>query len=572
MVTFLDIGNRIPNAPLTKLYLPTGKKIKYEYDSLNRLKEKGIVTDTAEYYSELYTYEEGGYHEESVTGVFRGPSATTIKPDRETTFVSEVIDRLVREDNAALNKTYFYEYDDFGNIEKITTYNYTAGNSLTGGVTKSYAYDSNKRLTSVTENGVTQSISGYDALGNPASYKGKTLTWTRGRMLASCGNNSYLYDMDGVRQEKTVDGVVHTYYTDGTKIIAEKVGEKVFEYYYDAQGIVAFKYDGAVYYFKKNLLGDVDRIYDANKNLVAEYKYDAWGNHRVYTGTGIDITDSSSYNNSVAKLNPFRYRGYYYDTETGLYYLNSRYYDPEIGRFISPDSIEYLASETINGLNVYAYCLNNPVMFSDSTGCASWIDNLLKALAGVAIIGALVVGSIFTGGTLSVVLAGAAIGAVAGAISSTISTAISGDWSNFGNSFLMSTAFGGVSGAIAASPLNIGWQMGLNAVLNVSSYAVTTTINGGNITLGGLLFSSATGVITGIVGGSGLMNGNTMASAAAAFGAKNFFRTIGANFWKKGFDIAVRNSINAFIIGGALNGAYSQFSYWLNPQGQFVGW
>ena len=296
------------------------------------------------------------------------------------------------------------------------------------------------------------------------------------------------------------------------------------------------------------------------------------GNHRVYTGTGIDITDNSSYNNSVAKLNPFRYRGYYYDAETGLYYLNSRYYDPSIGRFISPDSIEYLASETINGLNVYAYCLNNPVMFSDSTGCASWIDNLLKALAGVAIIGALVVGSIFTGGTLSVVLAGAAIGAVAGAISSTISTAISGDWSNFGNSFLMSTAFGGVSGAIAASPLNIGWQMGLNAVLNVSSYAVTTTINGGNITLGGLLFSSATGVITGIVGGSGLMNGNTMASAAAAFGAKNFFRTIGANFWKKGFDIAVRNSINAFIIGGALNGAYSQFSYWLNPQGQFVGW
>ena len=78
-----------------------------------------------------------------------------------------------------------------------------------------------------------------------------------------------------MRQEKTVNGVVHTYYTDGTKIIAEKVGNKVFEYYYDAQGIIAFKYDGAVYYFKKNLMGDIDRIYDANKNLVAEYKYDA---------------------------------------------------------------------------------------------------------------------------------------------------------------------------------------------------------------------------------------------------------------------------------------------------------
>ena len=72
---------------------------------------------------------------------------------------------------------------------------------------------------------------------------------------------------------------------------------------------------------KKNLMGDIDRIYDANKNLVAEYKYDAWGNHRIYTGTGIDITDNSSYNNSVAKLNPFRYRGYYYDTELSQNYI-----------------------------------------------------------------------------------------------------------------------------------------------------------------------------------------------------------------------------------------------------------
>ena len=120
----IDIGNRIPNAPLTKLYLPTGKKIKYEYDSLNRLKEKGIVTDTAEYYSELYTYGEGGYHEESVTGVFRGPSATTIKPDRETTFVSEVEFR-------GLSITDKYEYDLHGNISK----------KVTGGKEIRYIYD-----------------------------------------------------------------------------------------------------------------------------------------------------------------------------------------------------------------------------------------------------------------------------------------------------------------------------------------------------------------------------------------------------------------------------------------------
>ena len=212
------------------------------------------------------------------------------------------------------------------------------------------------------------------------------------------------------------------------------------------------------------------------------------------------------------------------------------------------------------------------MLYSDRTGCASWLDTFLKVLVGVAIIGALVVGSVFSGGALSVGLAGAAIGAAAGAVGSTVSTVISGDWSSFGNNFLMGTIVGGISGAIAASPLSIGWQAGVNALLNISNYAVTTTFNGGNITLGGLLFSGITGMIAGFVGGSGLMNGNTMASASAAFGAKNFFRTIGANFWTKGFEIVARNSINAFVVGGALNGGYSLLSSWFNSQGKFIGW
>ena len=487
------------------------------------------------------SYEEGGYHEESVTGVFRDPSATTIKPDRETTFVSEVefrglsitdkyeydlhgniskrvtggkeirytyddIDRLVREDNAALNKTYFYEYDDLGNIEKITTYNYTTGNSLTGGVTKTYSYDSSKRLISVTENGVMQSISGYDALGNPASYKGNTLTWTRGRMLASCGNNSYLYDMDGVRQEKTVNGVVHTYYTDGTKIIAEKVGEKVFEYYYDAQGIVAFKYDGAVYYFKKNLMGDIDRIYDANKNLVAEYKYDAWGNHRIYTGTGIDITDNSSYNNSVAKLNvaklnPFRYRGYYYDTETGLYYLNSRYYDPSIGRFINADDISYIQPTDINGLNLFAYCYNNPIMYVDPTG--QFIVSLLLTLGTLALSGIAVgiVGQLASDLVTSVMVRefvfsswedylGSAIGGAIGGMLSLIpgfgyaAAVIGGTIGTFAG-----LAIGKVTGSNNMSWADIGIQTGISMGVNIVAGLFTAYLRIPGITKGSHSFT-----------------------------------------------------------------------------------
>ena len=97
---------------------------------------------------------------------------------------------------------------------------------------------------------------------------------------------------------------------------------------------------------------------------MVEYKYDAWGNHAVLDANGADINDASH----IGNLNPFRYRGYYYDTETGLYYLKSRYYDPETGRFITIDDISYLDPETINGLNLYAYCGNNPVMRIDSKG------------------------------------------------------------------------------------------------------------------------------------------------------------------------------------------------------------
>ena len=98
------------------------------------------------------------------------------------------------------------------------------------------------------------------------------------------------------------------------------------------------------------------------------YTQNAYKKGRVRKGAGIDITENMSYNNSVAKLNPFRYRGYYYDAETGLYYLNSRYYDPSIGRFLNADDISYIQPTDINGLNLFAYCYNNPIMYLDPTG------------------------------------------------------------------------------------------------------------------------------------------------------------------------------------------------------------
>ena len=113
-------------------------------------------------------------------------------------------------------------------------------------------------------------------------------------------------------------------------------------------------------------------LIDNNGNTVVEYYYDAWGNHKVVDANGDEITDQDD----IGNLNPFRYRGYYYDTETGLYFLQTRYYDPEVGRFLNRDSVQYADLETINGLNLYAYCLNNPVMYIN--------DSIFSVVDGIA--------------------------------------------------------------------------------------------------------------------------------------------------------------------------------------------
>ena len=195
---------------------------------------------------------------------------------------------------------------------------------------------------------------------------------------------------------------------------------------------------------------------------MVEYYYDAWGNHKVVDENGDEITSSTH----IGNVNPFRYRGYYYDTETGLYFLQTRYYDPEVGRFLNRDSVQYADPETINGLNLYAYCLNNPVEYADPTGSdPQWWQWLV---GGVIIIG-LGIATLATGGAAAgvagFIVAGAFKGAVIGAISGAlvsgvaggISSVISGEnfWSGFADGaaigFMSGAIIGGITGAISSS-------------------------------------------------------------------------------------------------------------------------
>ena len=133
---------------------------------------------------------------------------------------------------------------------------------------------------------------------------------------------------------------------------------------YGSDGIIGFRYGNIDYYYRKNIQGDVTSIFTSSGAKVASYVYDAWGNHKIYDANGNEVTSTSH----IGYINPIRYRGYYFDVETGLYYVSSRYYDPEIGRFINADTIEYLESESINGVNLYTYCENDPVNKYDPSG------------------------------------------------------------------------------------------------------------------------------------------------------------------------------------------------------------
>ena len=188
--------------------------------------------------------------------------------------------------------------------------------------------------------------------------------------------------------------------------------------------------------------------------------------------SGYSVTDTSNINRFIAFKNPFRYRSYYYDFETNLYYLNSRYYDPQIGRFINADDISVLSEgkDFFNGLNLYAYCSNNPISNTDTSG-EKWWEWLIIALVAVVVVVATVAITIATGGIASTMLIGAGIGAIMGGTTSAISQLASGQGFNVGE-FFLSIAFGAITGLIGGSALGaFGSALAMGATSFVQSMA-----------------------------------------------------------------------------------------------------
>ena len=347
---------------------------------------------------------------------------------------------------------YTYEYGAAGNILRKNTYALTASWDEPSELVASdiYGYgnaDWGGQLTSYNGDTIR-----YDAIGNPLRYSNGnrwSFTWEHGRRLAQAEGNGYplsfTYNDEGIRTSKTGNGVVHTYRLNGSQIVAEEwttaegdgtTVEHMILFLYDAEGTpVGMQYRNQtyapeifdVYWFEKNLQGDVVAVYDAGGTKLISYTYDAWGNFTTYYN---DCTSSNP-----ANFNPYRYRSYYYDAELEMYYLKSRYYDPEICRCINADDISCLsANGDFASYNLYAYCGNNPVSRKDD------------------------------GGEFWHIVIGAAIGAVVNGALKVAENLLDGDsGTDWNDGVLLAAAMGAVTGGFAVTGCGPVVQMAVNA-------------------------------------------------------------------------------------------------------------
>ena len=415
-------------------------------------------------------------------------------------------------------------YDTAGNIRSITK---------DGTVTKSFGYTNASwpdLLTSVTANGTTKDVlyegqsqtSDLPSSGNPITYyngKDYAFTWTKGRQLAKAVVDGktveYTYDMSGIRTSKTVNGTTYNYTTLSGKVMRQTWGSKSLEFVYDDgnQPFAMIYNDGStstLYYYVLNAQGDVIALLNANGTLAASYNYGAWGNYSVHGADGKKTTDATF----IGHINPLRYRGYYYDRETRLYYLQSRYYDFANCRFINADAYVTTNVGSILNSNMFAYCGNNPVNYCDSSG--RFFFTLLGAVIGAAVgyidayiagedpikgaiaggvSGAIAGAGVDAGVAITILTGGAGIGLAAatvlGAVGGFVGTGISNDWKfqkdgeSLALQYMGSALIGGMANAISfgLGPINgeiakgtvsqIVWSIGYEGMKDFTYNLVT---------------------------------------------------------------------------------------------------
>ncbi len=387
------------------------------------------IINNASQYTFGYKYDTTGNIVEET--MLESPNTTKIAKQ----YTYDTHNRIILEKDMVAKLSTHYTYNENGNLTSKILYALSnTGSELFVLETKNFTYNTSSNWRDQLINDSLYNYT-YDSLGRPENYLSNTISYDNYNNISSIGSNIYTYNNAGIRLTKIENGYKHLYYYDGSRLIKEEVLNantnehiRTLVFIYNNNEIIGFKLDGVLYYYVKNLTGDVIFIYRSNNTKIAEYSYNAFGQTTI------------QYNvDNIANINPFRYKSYYYDNETGLYYLISRYYSPALMRFLTPDSIKYIDPNQINGVNLYVYCGNNPIMCSDPEGCLAITLSMILTTAIIGFISGSVVGGVAGGliaaangtnvgyGILAGILAGGITGAGAAIASLFIAPVIAGE-------------------------------------------------------------------------------------------------------------------------------------------------
>ena len=355
-------------------------------DKLNRTTFSAVKLGSKTFTSECH-FAAGGYGTGSVTNLVasitqpgcncgygyddNGNIASATLNGKWTGYTYDALGQLVQVNDHSDTRsgsngtTWKYTYDLGGNILKKERFAYNDTTNPLETVTYTYG-DANWRDKLTAVNGSTIR---YDAIGNPLNDGTWTYTWQNGRQLQKMQKAGvtaeFVYNADGLRVQKTVNGVATKYTLHGKNIVHMTSGTDELHFFYDAQNKPAVViFNGIAYAYLYDLQGDVIGLVDNNGTQMVSYTYDAWGKMLSKTGTLAS---------TLGTIQPFRYRGYALDEETELYYNQSRFYNPSIARFITADTTGVLTAslKSLTEKNLFAYCDNNPVMRKDIDG-AFW--------------------------------------------------------------------------------------------------------------------------------------------------------------------------------------------------------
>ena len=494
--------------------IDTGKnkiQINYEYDKTRISKEKHEDEDIA------YTYNEVGK-------ISRRQVIKANEVIEDVSYEYNELGMLIKEQNNLTDQIKEYEYDGNGDrtayyekkgeiVEKEYDYSYNDDDE----------FDALTRIKDIKNNKTYYITYAANKCGQPIKMwlKGKeqNLLWEDKNLIQIGEHIKYSYNTEGIRTKKETEEGTTEYSLIGSKIMKmEKVtssGKITMYFTYDQRDeLQSVTESNKEYYYIKDITGNIIKIKDEEGNSIVEYKYDAYGK----------VEKTIIENNNVSKYNPFIYKGYYYDEETELYYCNTRYYSPEIGRWISIDDVDYLDPESVSGLNLYCYCMNDPINYADPSG--HFVITLF-AVSCAAVIGAI-------------------IGAVSGAVYGGITAAANGQnvWAGIG--------FGALTGGFMGAGAGVA-SLFIAPVLVGEGVMVATATGAGFVMGNALSAGAALAIGTGIAFGSGAIGGaaSDMLTQVANTGKVSDWNSVGVSALQWG----LINTAGAFLgsVGGPLS-------------------